>query len=481
MERIASEIKFHPLKLILSISFVLSLIVVMGIVDPFYQYIALSACILGVVIMPLWKTPKIDLFSIWFFVIFSVFLEVFLRAIYITFDIPNKDRIQQIFLFKEAKDFLINPYLLVILGVAALTLGFMVKLHKSDKVSIRNFKTDEWHTKRFWFVISALLILSWIGMYLILKNDKGAFYYGVSTNLEDYKSYAYARWLISFSYLAGFIIFVKILTSVRVRIFDFIILIILLGTYIFYSFQFQSRSGIAVILITMTAIYYYVKNKKIRFLPIIFFGYISLIVVRYMTYLRGGLSFKDVGFKGFDLLRLIEPLILTVSGFDISKTGHIVKAIPGLLDFQYGETIIRIIFLWIPRSIWPGKPLGVDTTISMKIFGNDVYGAGAIPPGFIAEMYLNFWIPGVIIGCFILGFILKRIHNYFKNNLNNKNCILLYTTSFMTIGSSFLGSGFCNTMVGFLMNLIPMYIIVNFLTKKGITTKVNFINKNGKH
>lgn len=467
MTKSASIIQFHPPKLVLLASFIICLILILGILNPFYHYLALSACILGILIIPLWKL-QVDIFSVWYLLFIGAFFEIFLRSLYITFDIPDKDRIQQVFLLNETKDFLLNPYLLVICASFALTLGFMVKTHKSGKFNIKNIKQDEWDMKRFWYIVSALLILSWIGMYLIFQGGMETFLKqrGASSNLEDYKSYTYARLLVSFSYLAGCIIFVKMLNSVRIKIFDLFIFIVSLVTFLLYSFWSGTRSWFSITLFTMAIIYYYTNNKKIPFIPIIFLGYISLVIISYMTYLRSGISFEDVGSQGFNLLGLIEPAILTTNGFDISKTGHIMQAVPDLLDFQYGKTLIMVIFLWIPRSIWTEKPVGVDTTIGMKIFGSDIYGAGAVPPGFIAEMYLNFWIPGVIIGCFILGLLIRRIHDYFKNNLNNRNNILLYVICFMSLGSSFIGSGVSNAMVGFLMNFIPMYVILHIITKK---------------
>jgi oligosaccharide repeat unit polymerase len=432
---------------------------------------ALSASILGIVIVPLWKIRKIDVFSVWTFIVYGVFLEIFLRSLYITFDIPNKETIQQVFLRGETKEFLLTPYLLVFFGTLALTLGFMIKSKRTSNYTFKIFKRDEWHIKRFKFIVIALLILSWIGIYLIFHNTVTlaagliSKHVGVSENLQDYKSYTYSRLLVSFSCLAAFICFVKMRTSVHIKMFDFIMCIVSLGTYALYSFVTQSRCGFAVILLSMAAIYYYTSNRRVPFLRILFGLFIALFIVRHMTYLRAGKSFDEVGLQGFNVSRLVEPVVLNLNGFDISKTGHIINGIPHRLDYQYGETLTRIIFLWIPRRLWPAKPVGVDTTIGWKIFGQDVYGAGAVPPGFIAEMYLNFWVPGVIIGCFILGLVLRGIEESFKNK-KNRNCILLYVTGFMTLGSSFMGSGFCNTVVGFLMNFIPMFIILHMITKK---------------
>lgn len=463
----------RPYGIILSCLFALSFVLMLGLVNSHFQYLAVSACILSLVLYPLLKTKQFDLFSVWSWVIITCVIEVFLRSIYITFDIPNKDTIQSVFLLNETKDFLLMPALLTLSGFLSLTFGFMLTPQKQKKTNLRIFQTDEWVMQRFRYIMLIILILSWVGVYFFLQNIITSItdfdiskHRGLSTNLEEYRAYGYLRFMVNFSFFASLIIFVKILDSIRLKVFDLVILFLSIGTQVVFAFMVQHRGGIVVIFISMLAIYYYMHDKKIKFLPFIIFGYIALIIIKIMTLIRLGGILENIEIEIFNPLWLIEPAILGMSGSDISKIGHIVSGIPALLDFQYGETLIRFVFLWIPREIWPEKPVNLDTTIGMKIFGAETYGSGAVPPGFIAEMYLNFWIPGVILGCFILGCAGRRIYGYFKNNIQNRNAILLYVTCFMQLIVSITGSGFSSAMVGLLMNLIPMYIILHLITRK---------------
>ena len=60
-----------------------------GIIIPFYQYVALAACVMFVVTIPCIGLRKIDWFSIWNVLWYSTFVGVFLRSVYIFFDIPD--------------------------------------------------------------------------------------------------------------------------------------------------------------------------------------------------------------------------------------------------------------------------------------------------------------------------------------------------------------------------------------------------------
>jgi predicted permease len=81
-------------------------------------------------------------------------------------------------------------------------------------------------------------------------------------------------------------------------------------------------------------------------------------------------------------------------------------------------------------------------------------------------MYWNFWIPGIIVGCFAAGYLLKIIYTQFKRYNNNRNVVILYATCFMNIGFGLLGSGFSSELLGFLMTLLPTFIVLNIITKR---------------
>ncbi|RZK16671.1 MAG: O-antigen polysaccharide polymerase Wzy [Flavobacterium sp.] len=71
----------------------------------------------------------------------------------------------------------------------------------------------------------------------------------------------------------------------------------------------------------------------------------------------------------------------------------------------YGIQLLGVLFFWIPRSIWPGKPISSGIFLSEKAnlnFEN-------ISVNYFAEGYLNFGFVGLFIFLVILAFTLARI------------------------------------------------------------------------
>lgn len=450
-----------------------------GIYEPSFFLISLSAIILGIVAAPLLLTRKIDWFSPWNWILYSVFIGVFVRAIYITFDIPDSDIISELFLRGRSKEFLLVPMLMFLIGMGMMTVGYLAGPTVSRKVSCKIFQSDVWAENRFWVVVIILQLLSFTGSYLYIKYNAGQIlmdnissYRGLSTDLSEYKAYGYLRWLSNLSDIVSCLLFVKIVSERRVffkRLVAFLAFVIAFTTSSFFYFFVQTRSGVVGIFLTMLVIIYYLRNKNKKF-PLFKYAIIFLLIlisVKLMTWLREGNRFDQFSLSGVNIIHLVDPVILSMTGIDVSKTAHIMAAIPEHLDYQYGETLLRIIYLWIPRQIWPAKPVNVDTTVGMAVFGAETYGSGAVPPGLIAEMYWNFWIPGIIVGCFAVGYLSKIIYIQFKRYDTNRNVVILYVTFFMNLGVTFMGSSFSNTLIGFFTSFLPTFIVLHVITKRG--------------
>ncbi len=80
----------------------------------------------------------------------------------------------------------------------------------------------------------------------------------------------------------------------------------------------------------------------------------------------------------------------------------------GWSHFAYGATVP----LWalIPRAVWPGKPaVGGGLDVVSKFTGIRFAPNTSVGAGQVLEFYVNFGIPGVLIGFLGLGFLLMRL------------------------------------------------------------------------
>jgi hypothetical protein len=124
------------------------------------------------------------------------------------------------------------------------------------------------------------------------------------------------------------------------------------------------------------------------------------------------------------------------------KTASVVKAVPNKLDFQYGKTYLDAVLILIPRSLYPDKTtVNLDTVIGNKVFECDAFGACGVPPGFVAESYLNFGPLGVLVCAALYGLLIGHIDARFNRTSKGRLFDLFFLYSFIYCGMAILGSG----------------------------------------
>jgi len=105
---------------------------------------------------------------------------------------------------------------------------------------------------------------------------------------------------------------------------------------------------------------------------------------------------------------------LEATGRRLDAVGHaavIIRDTPRVSPFQNGRTLALIPLAYVPRVLWPGKPtitIGQWITDTYTVLGSKL--KSRIGPSWIGEFYLNFGIPGVVVGMFVLGMLLRLAH-----------------------------------------------------------------------
>lgn len=433
--------------------------------------IAMATCILAVASIPFAFSRRVDLFAPWNWVFYSVFFGIFLRSLYIYFDFPNAESIQRVFLLGETKEFLLEPMFWILIGMCSMVLGYFVRPNILYEIRPRIFKMDEWYEKRYRIITIGMLLCSFLGFYLFYQatggNEVLSGSRGVSDDLSTYSSNGPLRWLVSLSTIVCYLAAGKMFSDTRFKFYDFFTFILAFLVSASFAFFVSSRGGVFFLMINIIVIYFYLKDKSLPFFRMVLLVVLIIPVVLFMTGMRKGSGFELKSFSDIEISHALDPFILATNLVDVSKTAHIIKNIPDKLGYQYGATYAMPFYAWIPRTLWKNKPVGnVDTLIGQSIFGSNVYGAGAVPPGIFAEMYLNFWYPGIIFGCFFAGIVLRIITVIFSDAVFNKNTSILYVASFMHLGMSILGSGSTAVCLTTLTSCIPLFFVLSFITKR---------------
>jgi hypothetical protein len=118
---------------------------------------------------------------------------------------------------------------------------------------------------------------------------------------------------------------------------------------------------------------------------------------------------------------------------DIVPVAAIIRDTPKYLDFQYGKTYLGLLFFFIPRAIWPGKPtLLTAIWTTERYLGLDPYNYSIAPTTLLGEFYLNFGELGIIFGMALWGIFLQFLYSYTKSGyIKNPSYLIFY--SFMSI------------------------------------------------
>ena len=92
----------------------------------------------------------------------------------------------------------------------------------------------------------------------------------------------------------------------------------------------------------------------------------------------------------------------------------------GLVQFAYGATVP--LWAFIPRVLWSSKPVVGGGRDVVSDFTGLTFGADtSVGAGQVLEFYVNFGVPGVLIGFVLLGFVLMKLDERIMRSLSTGN------------------------------------------------------------
>lgn len=138
-------------------------------------------------------------------------------------------------------------------------------------------------------------------------------------------------------------------------------------------------------------------------------------------------SYKEV--LGFQSAPTIDDLVAVAGALDVAEGVEgiipsiinratwinsivmIRRWVPEYIDYQRGATFYSLLIGWIPRVIWPNKPiLSLGSLMHNVIIGSRTTSNVGLTN--IGEFYLNFGMFGVVVGMFIIGIFMRVVYLY---------------------------------------------------------------------
>ena len=410
-----------------------------------------------------------NLFSIWSFIFYGTFL-FFLRSIYMVFGFSDQDRLNDVFFRGEEIIEFVDTSIIMLVCYVFLIVGYLLT-KKVYIIKQKKILSNHWDNKRYLFVTGFLLVISIYAIFTFVTPNGGLVVgfiskaRGVSENLQDTNPQGYLRLIASIGFVNVFISALWLKVSKKYKYYSIFIFIISFLSFLFFNFYVSQRGVVVFLFVQLIALFFFINNLKFSKVRMFLVALISLTLLQAMSSFRSNGEFSKDSLK-FNI-SLIEPAIMTINFIDLSKTKHIIDAVPKKLPFAYGKTYFTAIVAPIPRSIWKNKPVvNVDNIVGQKVYGSFYFGAGGTPAGLIAEAYWNFWYFGFVFVPIFFGFLLRYIENTFQKYKDSQNVIILYVSCFLFLGLSLMGSSFSSTLVGFLKQFIVFIIVLNFISKK---------------
>jgi hypothetical protein len=99
----------------------------------------------------------------------------------------------------------------------------------------------------------------------------------------------------------------------------------------------------------------------------------------------------------------------------VTSPAAVIRAVPRWVDYQYGKTLVSAAVSFIPRVLWPGKPvLNIGHEFG-HTFGlvNMVDVETLVACTLAGELYWNFGVTGVVVWAFLMGFVFRWVYRRF--------------------------------------------------------------------
>ena len=209
-------------------------------------------------------------------------------------------------------------------------------------------------------------------------------------------------------------------------------------TIVKYRHRWVSTHGLLFVFcfILNMAVPFFVSNKAGLVLPIFDLMVIAYIITGELKLQRTvlvilatvavlGLAVSLRGGDSISNFSVLDRIFLNRYFVDVTKTAHIVNAVPLSIDYFEGRSFVGWLNLVLPSSM----------DFDSIYFGNMGFYLGetvffqpssGVTPGIIAESYLNFGLVGVLLMLFAVGMGMRYIHNVLLVGADNAIVTILY-------------------------------------------------------
>jgi oligosaccharide repeat unit polymerase len=391
-------------------------------------------------------------------VLMTLLHGLLIKPMFVLLDLPSPEVLDLVVFQKVDREqyWLWGPALLVVYGAFVMAMFFTGQYARAARSAPAGAPAREWFDLRVVALLTAIAVAATAGFFiqfpqLLESANKNSI---ATTDVADYNSGGAWRALVELAYLASLCCLVNIgqRRSRKLSIFMFG-----LSALIWLGFCLLSDQRGAVLFSVVTYLMAYGRfigkppRRVVTFVLVILVG---SILVKTVTRVQAEVGAQeDLAFAAANLVgqNLIEN----------GKTISIIQATPSRIDYQWGLTYVDAVRILVPRSLYPQKQtVNLDTVIGNQVFDCDAFGACGVPPGLIAESYLNFGVPGVLLLAIAAGAFVGMLDRRHRLGRRSVAFDLFYIYALVYSGMAILGSGVSGLITQFITQGFSLAIVL---------------------
>ena len=223
----------------------------------------------------------------------------------------------------------------------------------------------------------------------------------------------------------------------------------------------RNARWLMLIFLVSPIVYYYTKRKREpRWNVILLVSVAGLLLFAWMqvnrSVLHSGGAMQGWGENGLTLKTLMAPF---ESDLDTYRAFYaIVMRFPQKFSYLYGKSFLYTFVLFVPRVLWPGKPVNPNLELIEHALAPSARKAGTAMAN-IGEFYANFGWSGVIIGMFLVGLAARWLKKRFilRDNLSI-NERLTYSILFPLLFQWIARGNFCGNFYVTIFAILPFFV-----------------------
>jgi oligosaccharide repeat unit polymerase len=223
----------------------------------------------------------------------------------------------------------------------------------------------------------------------------------------------------------------------------------LISFYFYYLFRYKKQTGTSFL-------------KYLLYLVLFFFVYVIVNLIPIVRSSSDGLEMIKL-FQDYVSENGLAFLQLQNSG-ELQTSINLMKLQDGILSgrssFNYGQTVLNDLMVFIPRVFYDNRPLPTSELFALKFYPEIFSEGGGMGMFFLIDGYWSFGVFGVFIFSFLFACLLGVLYKSLYRNIHRKlSSFILFIIFFQIFIVSSVRGGMVLSLRTFIMNSFIIYFL----------------------